>query len=94
MYVIHTAHDISCATARRGEEAGINKTSIHEIRRTVSSLLNIVLPQKAVADMLGHSERVNEQHYNYSIAENEEKKRALDSIYDAFGKNPSKALKT
>lgn len=54
---------------------------------TVSSLLNTVLPQKAVADMLGHSERVNERHYNYSIAENEEKKRALDSIYDAFGKN-------
>lgn len=50
-------------------------------RRTVSSLLNTVLPQKAVAEMLGHTERVNEQHYNYSMAENAEKKRALEKVF-------------
>ncbi len=76
-----TAHDISCACARRSNDAGIKQTSVHEIRRTVSSLLNTVLPQKVVADMLGHSEKVNEEHYNYSMAESAEKKRALEEVY-------------
>lgn len=76
----YTGHDISCAVDRRAEEAGVRKTSIHGIRRTVSSLLNTILPQKAVADMLGHTERVNEQHYNYSMAENTEKMRALEEV--------------
>ena len=76
----YTAHDISCAVDRRASEAGIKKTSIHGIRRTVSSLLNTVLEQKAVADMLGHSEKVNEQHYNYSTAENSEKTKALTAV--------------
>lgn len=76
----YSAHDISCAVDRRASEAGISKTSIHGIRRTVSSLLNTVLTQKAVADMLGHSERVNEQHYNYSTAENAEKADALMAV--------------
>ncbi len=64
-----------------GRDAGIRGVSIHCIRRTVSSMLNTVLPQKAVADMLGHSERVNEQHYNYSMAENAEKKRSLEEVF-------------
>lgn len=73
----YTAHDISCAVDRRASEAGIKKTSIHGIRRTVSSQLNTILPQKDVASLLGHSERVNERHYNYSTAENSEKRQAL-----------------
>ena len=77
----HTSHNISCAVDRRAAEAGIKKTSIHGIRRTISSLLNTVLPQKAVAEMLGHSEKVNEEHYNYSMAENAEKKRALENVF-------------
>lgn len=76
----YTAHDISCAVDRRAAEAGIRKTSIHGIRRTVSSQLNTILPQTAVASMLGHSERVNEQHYNYSTAENSEKIEALTQV--------------
>lgn len=75
-----TSHDISCAVSRRAQEAGIKRTSIHCIRRTVSSLLNTILPQKAVAEMLGHTERVNEQHYNFSTAENAEKLRALEEV--------------
>ncbi len=81
-----TGHDIGCAAARRASEAGIGSTSIHEIRRTVSSLLNTKLPRKAVADMLGHSERVNETHYDYSIAENTEKIKALDLIHNEVSK--------
>ena len=82
----HTAHDISCAASRRAIEAGIGSTSIHEIRRTVSSLLNTYLPQKVVADMLGHSEQVNERFYNYSMAENEEKIKALDTVIQSYSK--------
>ena len=76
----YTAHDISCAVDRRASEAGIKKTSIHGIRRTVSSQLNTVLSQKDVASMLGHSERVNERHYNYSTAENTAKIQALTQV--------------
>ena len=72
-----SARAISCAARKRCMEAGIENGSIHRIRRTVSSLLNQVLPQKDVAAMLGHTERVNEQCYNYSTAELEEKRKAL-----------------
>lgn len=82
----YTAHDISCAANRRAIEAGIDKTSIHEIRRTVSSLLNEVLPQRVVADILGHSENVNERFYNYSMAEEEEKINALDEVIQSYSK--------
>lgn len=75
-----TAHDISCAVDRRASEAGVKKTSIHGIRRTVSSLLNTVLSQKDVASMLGHSEQVNERHYNYSTADDSMKLRALSQV--------------
>ncbi len=46
-----------------------------------SSLLNQVLPQKVVAEMMGHSGRVNDMNYNYSIAERSEKKRALETVF-------------
>lgn len=76
----YTAHDISCAIVRRSSEAGIKKTSIHCLRRTVSSSLNTLLPQKEVASLLGHSERVNEQHYNFSRAERSEKLKAIEEM--------------
>lgn len=72
-----TAHTIGCAIDRRATEAGIKKTSVHGVRKTVSSILNTMLSQKDVASLLGHSERVNERHYNYSIAEDAEKERVL-----------------
>jgi len=56
-------------------------TSIHEIRGTVSSLLNTELPRRVVAEMLGHTERVNAEHYDYSTAENTEKKQAVEKVY-------------
>lgn len=65
---------------RRAREAGIKKTSIHGIRRTVSSSLNKILPQKAVASMLGHLETTNERFYNYDIHDDEEKILALSTL--------------
>lgn len=76
----YTAHDISCAVNRRANEAGIKKTSIHGIRRTISSMLNEKLPQKAVASMLGHLETTNERFYNYDIHEDNEKIIALQEV--------------
>ena len=80
----YTGHDIGCAASRRAIEAGIDSTSIHEIRRTVSSLLNTKLPQRDVAEMLGHSENINERHYNYSTAEDAEKQKALTNVIQSY----------
>ena len=82
-----TAHTITCAAYRRGEEAGLGKTSIHEIRRTISSMLNEVLPQTVVASILGHTPEVNETHYNYSTAEYNEKVRALNEVSTIVNKD-------
>lgn len=76
----YTAAQIGCATKRRFNAIGIKNGSIHRIRRTVSSMLNQVLPQKAVSNLLGHSEKVNEMHYNYSTAETREKIEALSTL--------------
>lgn len=76
----YTGHNIGCAVDRISKEIGIKTLSIHGIRRTVSSLLNEVLPRRVVAELLGHSERVNDQHYDYSTAENVEKIRAIDTL--------------
>lgn len=76
----YSAHDIGSAVSRRAKEAGIGSTSIHEIRRTVSSMLRTTLPVSAVAHLLGHQEATNEQHYNYDTLENSEKADALASM--------------
>lgn len=65
----YMAHDISCAIERRSKEAGIQKASIHEIRRTVSSELRKRMPVKVVANLLGHLEDTNELFYNYDNME-------------------------
>lgn len=82
----YTGHDIGCAVARRAREAGIDNTSIHEIRRTVSSLLNTRLSRRDVADMLGHSENVNERFYDYSTAREDEKIDALKDVIQSYSK--------
>ena len=76
----YTGHDISCAVDRRAAEAGVKKTSIHGIRRTVSSILRTKLPVKTVANMLGHLEETNEQHYNYDFFEDNAKIKALSEL--------------
>lgn len=82
----YTAHDISCATDRRASEAGVKKTSIHGIRRTVSSLLNEKFPQKAVASLLGHLESTNERFYNYDVHEDREKIIALQEVSNSVSR--------
>ena len=78
--VRHTAHDISCAADRRAKEAGIGGTSIHEIRRTVSSLLRTRLARETVAAMLGHLPETNDRHYDYDVAGKDEKVIAITDV--------------
>ena len=72
-----TAHDISCACDRRAKEAGLDGSSIHEIRRTVSSILRTVTSREAVAAMLGHLPETNDKHYDYDVTERSDKIIAL-----------------
>ncbi|HCM92070.1 MAG TPA: hypothetical protein DIS78_05870 [Lachnospiraceae bacterium] len=73
---------VSNACRRRSAEAGIKRTSIHEIRRTVSSYLNTVLPREAVANMLGHLPTTNERFYDYDISSRSVKVEALEKLSD------------
>ena len=75
-----TENAVSSAVRRRSEKAAIKRTSIHEIRRTVSSYLNTVLPREAVANMLGHLPTTNERFYDYDISSLELKTEALEKM--------------
>ena len=74
------ADPVTSASRRRAHEAGLEKCSIHCIRRTVSSMLNETLPRQAVASMLGHLPTTNERYYDYDIHEDSEKVVALDTL--------------
>ena len=76
-----TGHDISCACARRAGEAGIKKTSIHCIRRTVASEMRKQFSIKLVSNLLGHLEETDEGYYNYDNSEFAEKKAASEHLY-------------
>lgn len=75
-----SARAIGLAALKRGREVGIQNVSIHRIRRTVSSILNTLLPTTAVAAMLGHTEQVNESHYDYDITAKNAKVSALEKV--------------
>lgn len=75
-----TARSIGCAVIKKARKIGIEHVSIHRIRRTVSSMLNETLPQKDVAELLGHSEKVNEMHYHYATTDFQEKMTALNRL--------------
>ena len=77
-----TEKKVGNACYRRSREAGIKQTSIHEIRRTVSSYLNTVLPREAVANMLGHLPTTNERFYDYDISSRNVKVEALEKLSD------------
>jgi len=55
--------------------------SIHALRRTVSYKLNARLPGVTVALIMGHTEEVNKNHYNYDIVELHVKRDAMVQIY-------------
>lgn len=80
----YAASTISCASFRRGKEAGIKKASIHRLRRTVSSELNTVLDSVTVANLLGHTVTTNLQCYRYDYSSLEEKLAGLHLVDNLF----------
>ena len=88
-----TAHDISCAASRRGAEAGLGKASIHQIRRTVNSILRAKLPASTVANMVGNMVDTNDKHYNYDVLETDVKVEALDNLFKSVTED-AESLKT
>ena len=93
----YTGHDIGCACDRRGKESGIENASIHRIRRTVASILNLQSHnKKLVSAILGHTEEVDESNYDYDISDYTDKYAVLCSVSQKvtdFEDNPDK-LKT
>ena len=75
------AHHVSNAMYRRGKEAGAKACSIHAIRRTVSSQLNRVYDKATVSHIMGHTEEVNTNHYDYDTEALDKKCRAMDNLY-------------
>lgn len=74
------APTISNAMYRRGDEADITAKSIHALRRTLSSKLNVYYPPATVALTMGHTEEVNKRHYNYNVMSLPERKAVMDRI--------------
>lgn len=74
------APTISKAMYRRGTEAEITAKSIHALRRTLSSKLNVYYPPATVALTMGHTEEVNKRHYNYNVTSLHERKAVMDRI--------------
>ena len=85
------SHTVSCAMERRCKDAGIDKRSIHAIRRTVSSYLRTKLPLATVANLLGHLEETNDKHYNYDLTTMEYKKDYMSEMFQTF-KNPAENI--
>ncbi len=85
-----TAHDISCAVYRRSKEAEIDKSSIHGIRRTVSSELRKILPRAVVASLMGHLDDTNDRFYDYDNVVRMAKVDAISSFYSNLLKDEEK----
>lgn len=75
------APTISKAMYRRGYECGLKAKSIHAIRRTVASKLCKVYPKATVAYIMGHTERVLDEHYAYDTVSLEDKQNTMDKLY-------------
>lgn len=77
-----TANAIGKAAARRGIEAGITgRLTIHRIRRTVASRLNVLYDRATVSHIMGHTEDVDERHYDYDTVQLSDKQAAMDRLY-------------
>lgn len=76
------APTLTKAVYRRGLEAGVGTVSIHRIRRTVSSRLNQFYDRATVSHIMGHTEEVNANHYDYDLVEIRKKQNTMDQLYD------------
>lgn len=64
---------------RKCKQAGIERKTIHDIRRTVNSALRgIGVTAPMAASLMGHTEEVNENYYTYDTSELDKKKTLLE----------------
>lgn len=66
---------------RRCDTAGIERKSIHALRRTFNSNMKIAGASTVVAaSLLGHTEQVNESNYTYDTSSEADKKRLVTKV--------------
>lgn len=76
---------VSCYCFRITKRAFGENQSVHAIRRTVSSNLHkLGVPRATICAMLGHSEKVNELHYNYDVSELKEKMTYMSESFSSM----------
>lgn len=76
---------VSCYCFRITKRAFGENQSVHAIRRTVSSNLHkLGVPSATICAMLGHSEKVNELHYNYDVSELKEKMSYMTNSFTSM----------
>lgn len=77
------APHVSNCCFRETARAGIGEQSIHAIRRTVSSNLHkLGIPDATICLILGHTEKVNKEHYDYDVTSLQEKLSAMTASYN------------
>lgn len=75
------ASHISNCIRDRCEMAGIEKKSIHALRRTFNSKMRLAgISPVIAASLLGHSEQVNEGNYTYDISDMDYKKQLVSDL--------------
>ena len=72
------APHVSNCCFRETARAGLDKQGVHAIRRTVSSNLHKQgIPDATICLLLGHTEKVNKEHYDYDVTTLQEKLSAI-----------------
>lgn len=87
-YVLYTekgrpnAGSLEKDATRRGKDAEIEGgLTIHRIRRTVASRLNRVFDRATVSHILGHTEEVDLNHYDFDTEKEEEVIQVMNHLY-------------
>lgn len=88
-----SGHDVGCAVYRRSIEANISKTSIHEIRRTYSSMMQANgCSRLMVSTLLGHTPKTNEDHYSYDVTSISTKSEVIQAMSSSVVKIKPKII--
>lgn len=77
------APHVSNCCFRETVRAGFEKQGVHALRRTVSSNLHkLGVPDATICLILGHTEKVNKEHYDYDVTSLQEKLSAMTALYN------------
>lgn len=82
------APHVSNCCFRETARAGLEKQGLHALRRTLSSNLHKQgIPDATICLMLGHTERVNKEHYDYDVTSLQEKLSAINASFTTDSKS-------